>query len=242
VVPAHYPGFKHGSLLASTSFRHKAGLVLASVVLLVVVSALALTNGRGPDIGSEFMMTRSEEARPNADTLQAAAISDTTAESSRSIAGDKPACERDPWAQIDGKCSTGKTHKSRSARAANKAMAISKLPLGRGSPPANAPSVALADATGTDQNTNATILRKSELADAQGSTPTKAHKFSRRTSGGRDLPRDSGWREDAWSAQAYAASGNRKPSGRFSWSWGWSWCSPTSPCDKASTRTKRAPW
>jgi hypothetical protein len=234
VPPAYYLHPEFGLLCPSTSFRRKARLALAALAALVIVGTLALTAGRDPDIDGPLMITRSEEVRSDAGISQAASLA-VTAERSRLLEGRETVCEGDPWSQIDGKCNIGKTHKRRSPGAANKDVIISRFPLGRSSSPVTASSVAPINPAGTNPSTDVPTLAMSDPSGPRGAAPMKVHKSSWGRNSARNLSPDSNWRDEPWSARAYALPSNRKPSGRYAWSWGWSWCPAPSHCDKTTT-------
>jgi hypothetical protein len=237
VSPAYCPHPEFRSLFSSTSFRHRAGLAVAALGLLVIVSSLALTAGRDPDVDVGRSLPRNEEAPTDAGSSQAAILT-TTAKDARSLPDRGTGCEGDPWSHIDGKCNVGKTRKHLRARAANEKAIISELPLGRTSSPASASSsLALVTPGGTDPIADTPTLAKSDSAGPGDPAPAKAHKSLRSRNRGRDLSRDSNWYGDPWNAHANALPGNRGPSSTYAWSWGWSCCSSHYHCDK--TRTLR---
>jgi hypothetical protein len=235
VSPAYCPHPEFRSLFSSTSFHHRAGLAVAALGLLVIVSSLALTASRDPDVDVGRSLPPNEEAPYNGGSSQAAILT-TTAEDARSLPDLGTGCEGDPWSHIDGKCNVGKARNHLSARAANKKAIISDLPLGRSTSSRGSASSSLALVTpaGTDPIADTPILAKSDSAGPREPAPAKAHKSLRSR---RDLSRDSNWYGDPWNAHANALPGNRKPSGPYTWSWGWSWCTSHYHCDK--TRTLR---
>jgi hypothetical protein len=208
-----------GLLCPSRSFRRKARLALAFLAFLVIVGALSLKAGHDPDIDGAVMIAHGDDARSDAEAVQAVgpATDTATAETSRPLERSKAACERDPWSYIGGKCSVGGARKLRRARAANEAPTIAALPVGRSVPPAPASSAAPLDPTAAANPAVPTPA----VTDPPG-RPTPASKKVRKNRD-HDLSRDRSRRDDRWSARAYALPDDRHRRGRYERSWGWSW-------------------
>src|SRR5262245_44146874 len=112
-------------------------------------------------------------------------------------------------------------HASRRARAANEAPMIAALPLGRTIAPA---PVSPAEPP-NPADAASTIVSTPVVADPD-ETPAQAAKKVRKPSrknGGHGVSRDRRWRDDQWSARAYALPDNRYLRSPYEWSWGRSW-------------------
>ena len=148
----------------------------------------------------------------------AQATATTIAESAPALEGSAQACEGDPSNQ---RCSVGRARKPLSPRAANEAPMIAALPLGRTTAPVPvSPAAPLnpADAAST-------IVSTPAVGDPD-ETPAPAAKKVRKPSrknGGHGMSRDRRWRDDQWSARAYALPDNRYLRSPYEWSWGRSW-------------------
>lgn len=235
--PEVHPEF--GWLCPSTSVRRKARLVLASLALLAIVGALALSGGRDPPSNAASLLARgeeplSEQAQARADSAQPT-IPTTAADQLRSFQRFMIACDGDPWSYIDGQCKQGKARRRPGALAANSNTSVSRLPLGRSTRPAIASSEAHAGTAPADPNADAVTLSMSVPAGPRAPARPKVHKPSPSRSGDRDFANSPSGRGDPWSAQAYAFPGNRNPGDRNTWSWGWSW-SPAPTTQPAKRR------
>ena len=190
---------------------------------LDAVAALAPKVGHDPDTDGALMIAHGDVARTNAETVQTVgqATAPTIAESSPALESSETICERDPSSYIDGKCSVGRARKLRSPRAANEAAMIAALPLGRTAAPAPASPAAPLNPTDA-ANTNVPTPALVDLTGPPAAAPKKVRKPSRRN-GGHDLSRDRRWRDDQWSARAYALPDNRYLRGPYERSWGGSW-------------------
>ena len=206
--PAYHLHPEFGLLCPSRRFHRNVRVALAFLVLylLVIVGALAPKVGHDPDTDGALMIAHGDVARTNAETVQTVgqATAPTIAESS-SVP----------------ESSVGRARKLRSPRAANEAATIAALPLGRTAVPAPAsPAAPLNPTDAADTN-----VPTPAVADSTGPpapAPKKVRKPSRRN-GGHDLSRDWRWRDDQWSARAYALPDNRYLRGPYERSWGGSW-------------------
>lgn len=215
--PAYQLHPEFGLLCPSPSFRRKARLVFALLVVAGLLGSMA-HHRRGTD--GAFEVAHDDEARINTETAQAVSetTATTTADKSRPLAGSKTPCTADAWSYFDGKCSTGAVRKLPHPRAANETPTIATLPLGRNALPTPASSVA--PLSSTDTKAAAPAPAVADVAGASAPAPRKVQKPSRRNSGP-DLSRDQRWRDDQWSARAYALPDDRYLRGRYERSWGW---------------------
>lgn len=215
--PAYHLHPEFGLLCPSRSLRRKARVVLA---LVVIAGLLAWKAGHPPDTDGALVVAHDDEARFSAEAAQA--VGETTAITteyrSRPLEGSKTACTGDVWSYIDGTCSVGTARKLPRPRAANEAPTIAALPLGRSAVPTPASSVASLGAT--DADTAESTPAVADRADAPAPAPKKVKKPSPRNSGN-DLLRDRRWRDDQWSARAYAYPDDRYLRGRHDRWWGW---------------------
>jgi hypothetical protein len=217
VSPAYHLHPEFGLLCPSPSFRRKARLVFA---LLVIAGLLASKALHRPDTDTAFVVAHDDEARFNTEAAQTVGetTATTTADRSRPLEGSKPACVGDAWSYFDGKCSVGTARKLPRPRAANEVPTIAALPLGRSALPTLASSVA--PLSSADANTAAPTPAPADRAGAPASAPRKVQKQTHRNSGPDLLP-DHRWRDDQWSARAYAIPDDRYLRGRYERSWGW---------------------
>jgi hypothetical protein len=117
-------------------------------------------------------------------------------------------------------CSVGRARKLQIPRAANEAAIIAALPIGRTLP---APASPLAPLTLTEPaNTNVATPVIADLTEPPVPAPKKARKPPRRNVA-HDLSRYRRWRDDLWSARAYALPDTRYPRGPYGRSWGLAW-------------------
>ena len=217
--PAYQLHPEFGLLCPSRSFRRKVRLVFA---LVVVAGLLTWKAGHRPDTDGALVVAHDDEARFTAEAAQAVdeSTATTTADGSRPLEGSKTACTGDVWSYIDGTCSVGTARKLPRPRAANEAPTIAALPLGRSALPAPASSVAPVSATDADTAKSTPALADAAGAPAAAPAPKKVQKPSHRNSGN-DLLRDRRWRDDQWSARAYAYPDDRNLRGRYERWWGW---------------------
>jgi hypothetical protein len=221
VSPAYHLHPEFGLLCPPRRFRRKASVAFALLAFLAIVGALALKVGHDPDTDGVWI-AHGDVARTDTETVQTVRqpTAATIAESSPPLEASATACEGDPSSQIGVQCSVGRARKLRSPRAANEAPMIAALPLGRTAPPAPASPAA--------------PLNPEDVANIDIATPAvpdstgppapalkKVRKPSRRN-GGHALSRDRRWRDDRWSARAYALPDNRYLRGPYERSWGWS--------------------
>jgi hypothetical protein len=218
VSPAYHLHPEFGLLCPSWRFPRKARVALGFVVLLVIVGVLAPKVGHDRDTDGGLTI-----ARGDVEIVQTVgqAAAPMIAESAPPLEGSETACERDPSSHIDGKCSVGRARKVRGPRAANEAAMIAALPLGRTAAPAPASPAAPLNPTDA-ANTNVPTPAVADLTGLPAPAPKKVRKSSRRN-GGHDLSRDRRWRDDQWSARAYALPDNRYLRGPYERSWGGSW-------------------
>lgn len=221
--PYHlHPEF--GLLCPSRRFRRKARVAFAFVAFSVIVGALAPKLGHDPDSDGASITAHGDVARINADTVQTVgqAMAFTTAESSAPLERGEAACGRERPNYIDVKCSVVRARNSRSPRAANEAAMIAALPLGRRAllaPASSAASLDPADAATTGASTPAVAdLREPPAPRA----PKSVRKPSRRIAG-HGVSRDLRWRDNQWSARAYALPDNRYLGNGYERSWRSSW-------------------
>jgi hypothetical protein len=210
VSPAYHLHPEFGLLCPSPTLRRKARRGLAYLAALIIVGALALMASHDSDIDGRVTSTRGDVET----TGQATAIT-TTVERSHPLEGSKAACKADP---SDGNCRVATARKLRSPRAANEAAMIAALPLGRSTPPA-LPAESEASLDRTD-------VADTEAADPPGRitpAPKKVRRPSRSRNDGHDLVRDWNWRDDRWSARAYALPDHSYQRGRYERSWGGFW-------------------
>jgi hypothetical protein len=217
VSPAYQLHPEFGLLCPSRSFRRKVWVVLT---FLAVVALLASKASHSPDADGALAVVH-DEARFNAETAQTVgeATGTRTADRSRPLEGSKTACAVDVWSYIDGKCSVGAARKLPRPRAANEAPTIAALPLGRSAWPTPESSEVPQAATSLH-----TAVPSPPVAADQGgaSAPAskKLQKQSHRNSG-HELRRDWRWRDDHWSARAYALPEDRYRGGYYERAWGW---------------------
>jgi len=214
-----------GLLCPSQSLRRKTRRVLA---FLVIAGLLAWTAAHPPATDGARVVAHDDETRFNAEA--APAIGETTAatpvDSPRPFERSRIACTGDAWSYFDGTCSVGTARRSPRPRAANEAPTIAALPVGHGvrpahsAPPAPASSVALLSATDADPAESKPAVADRADAPAPAPPPKKVKKPAPRNNGN-DLAQDRRWRDDQWSARAYAYPDDRYLRGRYErWS-GW---------------------
>jgi hypothetical protein len=205
-----------GLLCPSRSFRRKAWVVLT---FLAVVALLASKAGHGPDADGALAVVH-DEARFNAETAQTVGetTGTTTADKSRPFEGSKTACAVDAWTYFDGKCSVGAARKLPRPRAANESPTIAALPLGRGASPTPESSASLQ--APKDAHTAIPTPVAADEGGASAPASKKLKKLSHRNSG-HELRRDWRWRDDHWSARAYALPEDRYRGGYYERAWGW---------------------
>lgn len=219
VSPAYHLHPEFGLLCPSRRFPRKASVALALLAFLAIVGALVVSHD--PDTDAALIAHR-DLVRSDVETLQTGgrATAATIAESSPPLEASATACGGDPSSHIGVQCSVGRARKLRSPRAANEAAMIATLPLGRTAPPApTSPAAPLNPEDAANIN-----IATPAVADSTGPPAPalkKVRKPSRRN-GGHDLSRDRRWRDDRWSARAYALPDNRYLRGPYERSWGWS--------------------
>jgi hypothetical protein len=208
VSPVYHLHPEFGLLCPSPGLRRTAWVALALLACSVIVGALAVNPGRD----GTLIIAHDGVAPTNADTVQ------TVAESVPALEGSAHACEGDPSSQ---RCSLGRARKPQSPRAANEAPMIAALPLGRTTAPVPvSPAAPLnpADAASTIVSTPAV----GDPDETPAPAGKKVRKPSRKNSG-HGVSRDRRWRDDQWSARAYALPDNRYLRSPYEWSWGRSW-------------------
>jgi hypothetical protein len=205
-----------GLLCPSRRVRRTARVALALLACSVIVGTLAVNPG--PD--GTLIIAHDDVAATNADTVQTVAqgTATTIAESAPAPEGSAHACKEDPSSQ---RCSVGRARRPLSPRAANEAPMIAALPLGRTTAPVPvSPAAPLNSADAAS-----TIISTPAVGDPD-ETPAPAAKKVRKPSrknGGHGVSRDRRWRDDQWSARAYALPDNRYLRSPYEWSWGRSW-------------------
>jgi hypothetical protein len=208
VSPVYHLHPEFGLLCPSRGLRRTAWVALALLACSVIVGALAVNPGRD----GTLIIAHDGVAPTNADTVQ------TVAESVPALEGSAHACEGDPSSQ---RCSLGRARKPQSPRAANEAPMIAALPLGRTTAPVPvSPAAPLnpADAASTIVSTPAV----GDPDETPAPAGKKVRKPSRKNSG-HGVSRDRRWRDDQWSARAYALPDNHYLRSPYERSWGSSW-------------------
>ena len=214
--PVYHLHPEFGLLCPSRRTRRTARVALALLACSVIVGTLAVNLGRD----GTLIIAHDDVAPTNADTVQTVTqgTATTIAESAPALEGSAQPCEGDPSSQ---RCSVSNARKPLRPRAANEAPMIAALPLGRTTAPAPvSPAAPLnpADAAST-------IVSTPAVGDPD-ETPAPAAKKVRKPSrknGGHGVSRDRRWRDDRWSARAYALPDNRYLRSPYERSWGWSW-------------------
>jgi len=211
--PGYHLHPEFGLLCPSRSLRRKMRLVLA---LLVVAGLAAWKAGHRSDTGGALVVAQDDEAQFNAEAVPAVGdtAATTTADGRRPFEGSKTACTGDVWSYIDGTCSLGRARKSARPRAVNDAPTIATLPVGRSTllPPMSATASLIA--TDADAAVPTPTVADRTGAPAPPPAPKKAQKPSYRNTGS-DVARDRRWREEQWSARAYAYPDDRYLRGRY---------------------------
>ena len=209
--PVYHMHPEFGLLCPSRGVRRTAWIAFALLACSVIVGTLAVN----PGPHGTLIIAHDDVAPTNADTVQtvAQATATTIAESAPALEGSARACEGDPSSQG---CSLGRARKPQSPRAANEAPMIAALPLGRTTAPV--PLSNAADAAGTIVSTPAV----GDPDETPAPPAKKVRKLSRK-SGGHGVSRDRRWRDDQWSARAYALPDNRYLRSPYERSWGSSW-------------------
>ena len=221
--PVYHLHPEFGLLCPSWRLRHKAWVTLAFLTFLAIVWALAVKVGHDPDTDGTLVIAQDEAARTDARTVQTAgqATTATLAETSAAPEGSATACGGDQSSNIGMKCSVGRARKLQRPRAANEAAIIAALPLGRTAVPE--PASAAAPLNAEDAvNTNVATPAVADLTRPAASALKKVRKPTRRN-GGHDLSRERRWRDDRWSAHAYALPNYRYLRSPYERSWSWSW-------------------
>jgi len=214
VSPVYHLHPEFGLLCPSRRVRRTARVALALLACSVIVGTLAVK----PGPNGTLIIAHDDVVPTNADTVQTVAQATATAiaESAPALEGSAYACEGDPSSQ---RCSVGRARKPQSPRAANEAPMIAALPLGRTTAPAPvSPAAPLnpADAAST-------IVSTPAVGDPDETPAPAAKRKSSRKNGGHGVSRDRRWRDDQWSARAYALPDNRYLRSPYEWSWGRSW-------------------
>ena len=212
--PVYHLHPEFGLLCPSRRTRRRARVALALLACSVIVGTLAVK----PGPNGTLIIAHDDVVPTNADTVQTVAQATATAiaESAPALEGSAYACEGDPSSQ---RCSVGRARKPQSPRAANEAPMIAALPLGRTTAPAPvSPAAPLnpADAAST-------IVSTPAVGDPDETPAPAAKRKSSRKNGGHGVSRDRRWRDDQWSARAYALPDNRYLRSPYEWSWGRSW-------------------
>ena len=212
--PVYHLHPEFGLLCPSRRVRRTARVALALLACSVIVGTLAVK----PGPNGTLIIAHDDVVPTNADTVQTVAQATATAiaESTPALEGSAYACEGDPSSQ---RCSVGRARKPQSPRAANEAPMIAALPLGRTTAPAPvSPAAPLnpADAAST-------IVSTPAVGDPDETPAPAAKRKSSRKNGGHGVSRDRRWRDDQWSARAYALPDNRYLRSPYEWSWGRSW-------------------
>ena len=212
--PVYHLHPEFGLLCPSRRVRRTARVALALLACSVIVGTLAVK----PGPNGTLIIAHDDVVPTNADTVQTVAQATATAiaESAPALEGSAYACEGDPSSQ---RCSVGRARKPQSPRAANEAPMIAALPLGRTTAPAPvSPAAPLnpADAAST-------IVSTPAVGDPDETPAPAAKRKSSRKNGGHGVSRDRRWRDDQWSARAYALPDNRYLRSQYEWSWGRSW-------------------
>lgn len=212
--PVYHLHPEFGLLCPSRRVRRTARVALALLACSVIVGTLAVK----PGPNGTLIIAHDDVVPTNADTVQTVAQATATAiaESAPALEGSAYACEGDPSSQ---RCSVGRARKPQSPRAANEAPMIAALPLGRTTAPAPvSPAAPLnpADAAST-------IVSTPAVGDPDETPAPAAKRKSSRKNGGHGVSRDRRWRDDQWSARAYALPDNRYLRSPYEWSWGRSW-------------------
>ena len=214
--PVYHLHPEFGLLCPSRRVRRAARGALALLACSVIVGTLAVN----PGSDGTLIIAHVDVAPTNANPVQtvAQATATTIAESAPALEGSAYACEGGPSTQ---RCSVGRARKPQSPRAANEAPMIAALPLGRTIAPA---PVSPAEPP-NPADAASTIVSTPVVADPD-ETPAQAAKKVRKPSrknGGHGVSRDRRWRDDQWSARAYASPDNRYLRSPYERSWGWSW-------------------
>jgi hypothetical protein len=220
VSPVYHLHPEFGLLCPSWRLRRKAWVTLAFLTFLAIVWALAVKVGHDPDTDGTLIIGQDEAARTDARTVHATqAATATLAETS--AAPNATACGGDQSSNIGMKCSVNRARKLQRPRAANEAAIIAALPLGRTAVPE--PASAAAPLNAEDAvNTNVATPAVADLTGPAASALKKVRKPIRRN-GGHDLSREQRWRDDRWSAHAYALPNYRYLRSPYERSWSWSW-------------------
>jgi len=222
VSPVYHLHPEFGLLCPLRRLRRKAWVTLAFLTFLAIVCALAIKVGHDPDTDGTLVIAQDEAARTDARTVQTAgqATTATLAETSAAPEGSATACGGDQSSNIGMKCSVGRARKLQRPRAANEAAIIAALPLGRTAVPE--PASAAAPLNAEDAvNTNVATPAVADLTRPAASALKKVRKPSRRNGG--HLSRERRWRDDRWSAHAYALPNYRYLRSPYERSWSWSW-------------------
>ncbi len=184
---------------------------VGGIALLLAAGAFVLMRGNNPDADHETITEGGETSVVGGPPGQL--LGPLDAERSRWLAGNKNACEGDPWNAFDGKCKVKMVHKHPAARTPGNGARGLRLAVGRSSTP---PAAAVTDADSGAANAPTKAPAKFGKADHPRVASLKGHKSEHTGDGTHEFARRRAWPDDPWSARAYAWPGTRPR-----WGWGW---------------------